>query len=181
MPENAQWFVVHTYSGYENKVAENLQKIVDNRRLQDLILEVRIPLETVTEIKDLKGGGKEQVEVDRKAFPGYVLIKMVMTNETWYAVRNVRGVTGFVGPDAKPVPITDAEVEALGFNDRRVYVLDYEVGDSVRIVDGMFEDSIGTVEEILADQGKVKVTLTMFGGRDQSLEFDIEQVEKMDF
>ncbi|MBE6870774.1 MAG: transcription termination/antitermination factor NusG [Ruminococcaceae bacterium] len=181
MSEKAQWYVVHTYSGYENKVADNLHKIVDNRKLQDLIQEVRIPIETVTEIKEKKDGSQEQVTVERKAFPGYVLIKMVMTNETWYAVRNVRGVTGFVGPDAKPVPISDSEVELLGFNEKKVFNLDYEVGDAVRIIDGMFEDSIGTVEEILGEEGKVRVTLTMFGGRDQSIEFDLEQVEKMDF
>lgn len=181
MSEKAQWYVVHTYSGYENKVAANLQKIVDNRKLQELIQEVRIPIETVTEIKERKGGERETVEVERKAFPGYVLIKMVMTNEAWYAVRNVRGVTGFVGPDTKPVPISEEEVDALGFNEKKSYALDYTVGDSVRITDGMFEDSIGTVEEILAEEGKVRVTLTMFSGRDQSIDFKIEHVEKMDF
>lgn len=140
MSEEAKWYVVHTYSGYENKVATNLEKIVENRNLQDLIQQVYVPTETVTEIKDNK-----KKEVERKIFPGYVLVKMVMTDDSWYAVRNIRGCTGFVGPSSKPIPLSDEEVAALGVEKKSVEV-QYNVGDSVRIVDGALEGFVGTVE-----------------------------------
>ena len=130
MADESRWYVVHTYSGYENKVASNLETTVENRQLHDLIQEIRVPTETVTEVKD----GKQR-EVERKIFPGYVLVKMVMTDESWYIVRNIRGCTGFVGPSSKPIPLTDAEVARLGVESREVEV-SYAIGDSVQIIDG---------------------------------------------
>lgn len=170
--ETAQWYVVHTYSGYENKVARNLLTIIENRRLQELILEVRVPTEMVTEIKD----GKERV-VERKLFPGYVLVKMVMTDESWYIVRNTRGVTGFVGPTStsKPVPLSQKEVDALGV-DEGASTMDYEVGDSVEILSGPLEGFIGLVESINRDAGKVNVKVSMFG-RETPAELELAQVK----
>ena len=132
----ARWYVVHTYSGYENKVASNLETTVENRNLGHLIQEIRVPTEKVTEIKDNKSR-----EVERKVFPGYVIVKMIMNDDSWYIVRNIRGCTGFVGPSSKPVPLTDEEVERLGVEIKNVEV-DYNVGDSVRIIDGPFDDSV---------------------------------------
>ena len=172
MAESAKWYVVHTYSGYENKVAATIQKTVENRSLQDIILDIRVPLETVTEIRD--NGPKE---VERKMFPGYVLIKMVMTDETWYIIRNTTGVTGFVGPGSKPVPLTEEEVEALGVDVREIFA-DYSVGDNVRIIEGAFVNQTGTVEEIDNANRKVKVSVVMFG-RTTSLELDISHVESV--
>ncbi|MBQ6059275.1 MAG: transcription termination/antitermination protein NusG, partial [Clostridia bacterium] len=137
MAEPAKWYVVHTYSGYENKVMTNLEKAVENRKLHDLIQDVRIPLETVSEVKD-----NEVREVKRKLFPGYVLVKMVMTDVSWYVVRNIRGVTGFVGPASKPVPLTDEEVAALDVETKEVKV-NYAVGDVVKIVDGVLSGFLG--------------------------------------
>lgn len=168
--EEALWYVVHTYSGYENKVAQNLMTIVENRRLQELIEEVKVPTEIVPDIKD----GKER-EVERKLFPGYVLVKMVMTDDSWYIVRNTRGVTGFVGPSSKPVPLTSAEVEALGVDVRQASV-DYEVGDSVEVLSGPLEGFIGTVDSIDRDSGKVNVTVSMFG-RETPAELSLPQVK----
>lgn len=168
--EEALWYVVHTYSGYENKVAQNLTTIVENRRLQDQIQEVKVPTEIVPDIKD----GKER-EVERKLFPGYVLVKMVMTDETWYIVRNTRGVTGFVGPSSKPVPLTAAEVEALGVDVRQTQV-DYDVGDSVEVLSGPLEGFVGLVESINKDTGKVNVKVSMFG-RETPAELDLAQVK----
>ncbi len=128
MPEEAKWYVVHTYSGYENKVASNLEKTVENRQLHDLIQQVLVPTETVTEIKDDK-----EREVERKIFPGYVLVKMILTDESWYVVRNIRGCTGFVGPSSKPIPLTDEEVARLGVEKKEIEV-SYGVGDSVKII-----------------------------------------------
>ena len=168
--EQGQWYVVHTYSGYENKVAQNLTTIVENRRLQDLIQEVRVPTEIVPDIKD----GKER-QVERKLFPGYVLVKMVMTDDSWYIVRNTRGVTGFVGPSSKPVPLTQAEVDALGVDVREVGV-DYEVGDSVEVLSGPLEGFVGLVESIDRDAGKVNVKVSMFG-RETPAELELAQVK----
>ena len=137
MPEEAKWYIVHTYSGYENKVASNLEKTVENRGLRDLIQEVFVPTETVTEIKDNK-----KRDVERKIFPGYVIIKMVLTDETWYIVRNIRGCTGFVGPSSKPIPLTDEEVKRLGV-EKNIVEVSYNVGDKVIIIDGPLEDSVG--------------------------------------
>ena len=142
MADNAKWYVVHTYSGYENTVAASIEKAVENRGLRDLIQEVSIPLETVTEITD---NGPKTVE--RKVFPGYVLVKMVMTDDTWHLVRNIRGATGFVGSGNKAIPLTDEEIAALGVEKREV-VVGYQVGDNVKITDGALESFLGTVEEI---------------------------------
>ena len=170
MSDLARWYVVHTYSGYENKVATNLEKIVENRKLHDWIHEIRVPTETVVEIKDNK-----KREVERKIFPGYVLVKMVMTDDSWYVVRNIRGCTGFVGPSSKPVPLTDEEVIALGVEQAQVEV-EYDVGDTVRIVDGALEDSIGTVESMDVSKNLVRVIISMFG-RETPVELELDQVE----
>lgn len=173
MSENAKWYVVHTYSGYENKVATNIEKVVENRKLHDLIHAVMIPTEKVTEIKDNKTR-----EVERKIFPGYVLVKMVLTDDSWYVVRNTRGVTGFVGPGSKPVPLTEAEVEALGVNTQQVEI-NYTAGDSIKVVSGPLEGFIGTVESIDMENKKVNVLVSMFG-RDTSVELELNQVEVID-
>ena len=168
MSETPKWYVVHTYSGYENKVATNIETVVENRKLQDLIYEVRVPTETVTEIKDDK-----KREVERKIFPGYVLVKMIMTDESWYVVRNIRGCTGFVGPQSKPIPLEDWEVEKLGV-ETRVIDVRYAVGDSVKVIDGPLEGFIGTVEELEADKNRVKVAVSMFN-RETSVELELDQ------
>ena len=174
MSEAAKWYVIHTYSGYENKVATNIEKVVENRRLDDLILEVRVPTEKVTEIKDNK-----KHEVERKIFPGYVLVKMVMTDDSWYVVRNTRGVTGFVGPGSKPVPLTNDEVLALGVEKREQVEVSYKVGDSVKIIDGPLEGFIGTVEELDTEKNKVKVVVSMFG-RETPVELELSQALAVD-
>nr|WP_316614848.1 transcription termination/antitermination protein NusG [uncultured Ruminococcus sp.] len=158
MSEEAKWYVIHTYSGYENKVASTLQTTVENRGLQDMIPDVKVPTEIVTEIKE-DGSSKE---VERKLFPGYVFVKMVYTDETWYVVRNIRGCTGFVGPSSKPVPLTESEVYKMGVESRVVEV-SYDVGDQVRIIDGPLEDFVGIVDELDTDKNYVKVTISMFG------------------
>ena len=170
MSEEAKWYVCHTYSGYENKVATNLETIVENRKLQDWIQEIAVPTETVTEIKD----GKKR-EVERKIFPGYVLVKMVMTDDTWHLVRNIRGATGFVGSGNKAIPLTDEEIAALGVEKREV-VVGYQVGDNVKITDGALESFLGTVEEIDLDRSKVRVVVSMFG-RETPVELELDQVE----
>jgi len=166
----AKWYVVHTYSGYENKVASNLMTTVENRNLQDMILEVKVPTETVTEIKDDK-----TKEVERKLYPGYVFVKMIYTDETWYVVRNIRGCTGFVGPSSKPVPLTEAEVYRMGV-ETRVVEVSYKVGDSVRIIDGPLEDFIGVVEELNVEKEYVRVIVSMFG-RETPVELELNQAE----
>ena len=173
MAEEAKWYVVHTYSGYENKVATNLEKIVENRKLLDWIHEISIPTETVVEIKD---GQKKEVE--RKIFPGYVLVKMVMTDESWYVVRNTRGCTGFVGPTGKPTPLTDAEVAALGVEKHPVEI-NYAVGDMVRIIDGPLENFSGRVDELDVEKNRVRVTVSMFG-RETPVELELDQAELME-
>ena len=170
MADELKWYVAHTYSGYENTVAASIEKSVENRNMKDLITEVSIPMETVTEITD--NGPKT---VDRKVFPGYVLVKMVMTDETWHLVRNIRGVTGFVGSANKAIPLTDEEIAALGVEKREV-VVSYSVGDSVKINDGALESFIGTVEELDLDRGKVRVVVSMFG-RETPVELELDQVE----
>ena len=174
MSEEAKWYVIHTYSGYENKVASTLQTTVENRGLQDMIPDVRVPTEIVTEIKE-DGSSKE---VERKVYPGYVFVKMVYTDETWYVVRNIRGCTGFVGPSSKPVPLTESEVYKMGVESRVVEV-SYEVGDQVRIIDGPLEDFIGIVEELDTDSNYVKVTISMFG-RETPVELELNQAEKLE-
>lgn len=170
MPDEAKWYVVHTYSGYENKVASNLEKTVENHNLQDLIQEVCVPTEIVTEIKDNK-----RKEVERKIFPGYVLVKMVLTDESWYVVRNIRGCTGFVGPSSKPIPLTDEEIARLGVKKKTVEV-SYDVGDSVTITDGPLDGFTGTVEEVDVEKGSVRVIVSMFG-RETPVELELDQVE----
>lgn len=170
MADELKWYVAHTYSGYENTVAASIEKSVENRNMKDLITEVNIPMETVTEITD---NGPKTVE--RKVFPGYVLVKMVMTDETWHLVRNIRGVTGFVGSANKAIPLTDDEIAALGVEKREV-VVSYDVGDNVKITDGALESFIGTVEELDLDRGKVRVVVSMFG-RETPVELELDQVE----
>ncbi len=171
--QEAKWYVVHTYSGYENKVASNLITTVQNRNLQDLIKEVKVPTEVVTEIKDDK-----ERQVEHKLYPGYVFVKMVYTDETWYVVRNIRGCTGFVGPSSKPVPLTDEEVYRMGVESRSVNI-NYAVGDSVRIIDGPLEDFVGTVEELDADKNYVRVVVSMFG-RETPVELELNQAEAVE-
>lgn len=169
----AKWYVVHTYSGYENKVASNLETTVENRGLRDLIQEIKVPTEKVTEIKDNKTR-----EVERKVYPGYVIVKMIMNDDSWYVVRNIRGCTGFVGPSSKPVPLTDEEVARLGVETRSVE-LNYSVGDSVRIIDGPFDDSVGIVDELNTEKNSVRVIIHMFG-RETPVELELDQVEPVD-
>lgn len=169
------WYVAHTYSGYENKVKANLEKIIENRGLQDMIMDIRIPVEIVTE-----KSGDESIpdkEVENKIFPSYVLIKMIMTDETWHVVRNIRGVTGFVGPGSKPVPLSEAEVASIGI-ETRVITLDYEVGDSVKIKTDPLKGYIGSVQEISEDKKKIMVLVSMFG-RETPVELDSDSVEKL--
>ena len=174
-----RWYVAHTYSGYENKVKTSLEKIVENRGLGNLIYDIKIPVETVVE-KD----GDTEKEVEVKVFPSYVLIKMIMSDESWHVVRNIRGVTGFVGPGSKPIPLTDAEVASLGIEHEEdtpaeavTVKLAFEVGDTVKIESGLLEGSTAVVEEIFADTSKVRVTASMFG-RNTSIELDIKDVKK---
>ena len=174
MSENAKWYVVHTYSGYENKVKDNLEKIVEIRKIHDLIEDVSVPLETVVELKE----NSEKKEVVRKLLPGYVLVKMVMNDDTWYIVRNIRGVTGFVGPGSKPVPLTEKEILDLGV-EKRVVNIDYAVGDTVKVNDGPLDGFMGVVEEIDPDKGKVKLVVSMFG-RETPVELELDQVETIE-
>ena len=171
MAEEAKWYVVHTYSGYENAVKTSIEKFVTGRGMEDMILRIEVPMETVTEVTE-SGASKE---VERKVFPGYVLIKMVMTDETWHLVRNVRGVTGFVGSGNKAIPLTDEEIAALGVEKREI-VVGYQVGDNVKITDGALESFLGTVEEIDLDRSKVRVVVSMFG-RETPVELELDQVE----
>ena len=170
MADNAQWYVVHTYSGYENTVKATIEKYVDNRNLQDLIREISIPLETVTEITD--NGPKE---VTRKVFPGYVLVKMVLNDETWHIVRNIRGVTGFLGEGNKAIPLSEDDVLALGVEKREI-VVSYQVGETVRITDGALESFLGVVDEIDLERNKVRVVVSMFG-RETPVELELDQIE----
>ena len=166
-----EWYVVHTYSGYENKVKANLEMTVQNRGMQELITEVKIPMEEVIEIKDDKKRVKQQ-----KVFPGYVMVKMVMNDETWYIVRNTRGVTGFVGPGSKPIPLTEQEVENLGV-ERMPVKSDLVVGDRVRVLQGPLESFEGVIEELFMDLQKARVVVSMFG-RDTPVELDFSEIKK---
>ncbi len=173
-----RWYVAHTYSGYENKVKANLEKIIENRGLQDVFLDIRIPVEIVKEEagKDENGNVIEK-EVENKIFPSYVLIKMIMSDATWHIVRGIHGFTGFVGPGSKPVPLTDEEVAAIGVETTEVK-LDFEVGDSVTVKSGPLKGYVGTVEEISDDKKKIKVLVSMFG-RETPLELDSDAAEKL--
>jgi len=172
MSENSRWYVVHTYSGYENKVKANIEKTIENRGLQELILDIVVPMEEQIEIKD----GRKKVSL-RKVFPGYVLIKMVMTDESWYVVRNTRGVTGFVGPGSKPVPLSEEEIKTMGVEEV-IPTVDYEVGDNVRVISGPLESFIGVVEEINIEKKKVRVSVSMFG-RETPVELELLQIQKL--
>ena len=172
MSDRARWYVVHTYSGYENKVKANLEKAIENRNLGSLIHDIQVPMEEVIEEKD----GKQKVSLKKK-FPGYVLVKMLMGDEAWYVVRNTRGVTGFVGPGSKPVPLSDEEVESMGVLEMPVDI-DLEVGESIRIISGPLRDSVAVIQEIILDKRKVKALVDMFG-RETLAELDFNQVEKL--
>ena len=171
MADNAKWYVVHTYSGYENAVKTAIEKFVANRHLEDMILDIQIPMETVTEVTE-SGAVKE---VERKTFPGYVMVKMVMTDDTWHLIRNIRGVTGFVGEANKAIPLTEDEVAALGVEKHEIVVL-YNVGDTVKITDGPFTSFTGTVEEIEPEKNRVRVVVSMFG-RETPVDLELDQVE----
>jgi transcriptional antiterminator NusG len=167
--QEAKWYVVHTYSGYENKVASDLATMVESRGMQDLIQDIKIPTETVTEIKEDK-----KREVERKIFPGYVLIKMIVTDDSWYVVRNIRGCTGFVGPASKPVPLTQEEVAALGVEKHSVEV-GYREGDNVKIISGPLEGYTGVVKTVDTENNNVCVVLSMFG-RETPVELELDQI-----
>ena len=169
---DAKWYVVHTYSGYENKVKLDLEKIVENRGMHDTILEAVVPMEEQIEIKD----GKRKATL-KKVFPGYVLVKMVMSDETWYVVRNTRGVTGFVGPGSKPVPLTDAEVKNLGVEESDA-ILDFAVGDTIRVRSGPLENFIGIVEDINMEKQKARVKVSMFG-RETPVDLELIDIERI--
>ena len=173
MAERARWYVVHTYSGYENKVKANLEKTIENRNLHDLILNVEVPMEEVVEIKD----GKKKA-IQKKIFPGYVLLKMYMTDESWYVVRNTRGVTGFVGPGSKPVPLSEQEIITMGIVDKNV-TIDIQEGENVKVISGPLENFIALVKEINVEKHKVKALVNMFG-RETLAELDFNQIEKLD-
>lgn len=172
MSEKAKWYVVHTYSGHEKKVQANIEKIVENRGMQDVIQEVTVPTEEHVEIKN----GKKKVK-ERKKFPGYVMVKMIINEESWYLVRNTRGVTGFVGPDSKPIPLSDDEIKSMGVQEALPQT-DLTAGDSVKVTSGPFEDFMGTVDNINLEKRKLKVFVSMFG-RETLVELDFEQVEKL--
>lgn len=168
----ARWYVVHTYSGHENKVKVNIEKMVENRGMQNLVQEVVVPTEDIVEIKD----SQRKIKT-KKMFPGYVIIKMVVTNESWYLVRNTQGVTGFVGHGSEPIPLTDEEVARMGIE--KVHIeLDVKVGETVRVISGPFESFMGTIEEIDKEKQVLVVRISMFG-RDTPVELEFAQVEKV--
>lgn len=168
----AHWYVVHTYSGYENKVKVDIEKTIENRNLQDQNLEVSVPLESVIEIKN----GVEK-KADKKMFPGYVLIHMVMNDDTWYVVRNTRGVTGFVGPGSKPVPLTEEEMEKLGFKNEEV-IIGFEEGDTVVVTSGAWKDTVGAIKSINESKKTITMSVEMFG-RETPVELNFSEVKKM--
>ena len=168
----AQWYVVHTYSGYENKVKANIDKTIENRHLEDQILEVRVPMQEVVE---LKNGAKKSVS--KKMFPGYVLINMVMNDDTWYVVRNTRGVTGFVGPGSKPVPLTDMEMRPLGIKTENIEV-DFAEGDTVVVTGGVWKDTIGVIQAMNPGKQSVTINVELFG-RETPVEISFAEVKKM--
>ena len=170
---SARWYVVHTYSGHENKVKVNIEKLVESRGMQDLILDVVVPTEDRVEIKN----GQRKIKT-KKMFPGYVLVKMIVTNESWYLVRNTQGVTGFVGHGSNPVPLTLEEVRRMGIE--KIYIdLDIHIGDTIKVINGPFENFMGTVEEVNAEKQTLRAKVSMFG-RDTLVELDYAQVDKLD-
>ena len=168
----ANWYVVHTYSGYENKVKANIEKTIENRHLEDEILEVRVPLQDVVE---LKNGARKTVQ--KKMFPGYVLINMVMNDDTWYVVRNTRGVTGFVGPGSKPVPLTEAEMKPLGIKTENISV-DFAEGDTIAVVAGVWKDTVGVVQRMDYSKQTATINVELFG-RETPVEISFAEVRKM--
>ena len=168
-----KWYVVHTYSGYENKVKTDLEKTVKNRELEDFIFDIVVPMEEQIEIKD----GKRKTNL-KKVFPGYVLVKMIVTEESWYIVRNTRGVTGFVGSGTDPIPLTEEEIRKMGFELTEINV-DYDINDSVKILNGPLENFVGVVQEINKEKHKVKVLISMFG-RETPVELEFSQIQKID-
>ena len=168
-----KWYVVHTYSGHENKVKVNIEKLVENRGMQDLVLEVVVPTEDIVEVK----GGQRKIKT-KKMFPGYVLVKMIVTNESWYLVRNTQGVTGFVGHGSNPIPLTLEEVRRMGIE--KIYIdLDIRVGDTIKVINGPFENFMGSVEEVNMEKQTLRARVSMFG-RDTPVELDFAQVDKLD-
>ncbi|WP_129600954.1 transcription termination/antitermination protein NusG [Anaerophilus nitritogenes] len=172
MSENPKWYVVHTYSGHENKVKANIEKFVENRGMEDVIMEVIVPTEEKVELKN----GKKKTK-QKKIFPGYVIVKMIMNDESWYVVRNTRGVTGFVGPGSKPIPLSDEEVKNMGI-EHPMAEIDMAVGDSVKVMSGPFEGFIGVIEGINLERQNLKVLISMFG-RETPVELDFTQVENL--
>lgn len=166
------WYVVHTYSGYENKVKANIEKTIENRHLEDQILEVRVPMQDVVEVKN---GAKKQVQ--KKLFPGYVLINMIMNDDTWYVVRNTRGVTGFVGPGSKPVPLTEAEMKPLGIKADEI-IVDYGIGDTIVVIGGVWKDTVGAIQSINHNKQMVTINVDLFG-RETPVEISFLEVKKM--
>ena len=169
----AHWYVVHTYSGYENKVKANIDKTIENRHLEDQILEVRVPMQNVMEVKN---GTKKQVA--KKMFPGYVLIHMIMNDDTWYVVSNTRGVTGFVGPGSKPVPLSDAEMRPLGIKTENV-VVDFAEGDTITVIGGVWKDTVGVIQSMNPGKQSVTINVELFG-RETPVEISFTDVKKMD-
>ena len=168
----ASWYVVHTYSGYENKVKANIEKTIENRHLEDQILEVRVPMQDVVEMKN----GARNV-VQKKMFPGYVLINMIMNDDTWYVVRNTRGVTGFVGPGSKPVPLTEAEMRPLGIQSENV-VVDFKEGDTVTVISGVWADTVGVIQSMNQGKQSVIINVDLFG-RETPVEIGFSEIRKM--
>ena len=173
MADNAKWYVVHTYSGYENAVAAAILKAAENRKMTDLIHDVNIPMETVTEHTD---SGEKTYE--RKVFPGYVLVKMILTDESWHLVRNVRGATGFVGSEGKAIPLTEQEIYDLGVEHKEI-IVGFAVGDTVKVTDGPLEGFLGTVDELDAERETVRVIVSMFG-RETPVDLELDQVEPVE-
>lgn len=169
----ANWYVAHTYSGYENKVKANIEKTIENRHLEDQILEVRVPMQDVTELKN----GAQKL-VSRKMFPGYVLINMVMNDDTWYVVRNTRGVTGFVGPGSKPVPLEEEEMSRFGIHQENI-VYDFEIGDTVTVLSGAWEGTVGVVQSMNEQKQSLSINVELFG-RETPVELGFSEVKKMD-
>ena len=173
MAEEAHWYVVHTYSGYENKVKVDLEKTIANRNLQEAILEVRVPTQAVTEVR--ANGTKKSVE--RKLFPGYVLINMIMNDDTWYVVRNTRGVTGFVGPGSKPIPLSDEEMKPLGIHVENMEV-SFDVGDRVAVVAGAWKDTVSVISKIDPNKQSATISVELFG-RETPVEISFDEISKM--
>ena len=173
MPEEGKWYVVHTYSGYENKVKANIDKTIENRHLEDQILEVRVPLEEVIEMKN----GVQKVSM-KKLFPGYVMIHMIMNDDTWYVVRNTRGVTGFVGPGSKPVPLEEEEMSRFGIHQENI-VYDFEIGDTVTVLSGAWEGTVGVVQSMNEQKQSLSINVELFG-RETPVELGFSEVKKMD-